>query len=220
VKLQQFAKQSGLRLIMTSSKRRPRGHRKATGESNSPPSGQVEAKDQAAGPKHSWLRLCLRRARWLAWNGLAFFGAIIGIWVAIWPHVYVYPSVDLDPNNPMFTTFVVRNEGYVKIRDVRFSCSVKYLTRPGGPLVVGLGDYTNRFSDPRQVSRVIAPGEEASELLPLSGMQHNQWDNADVAVRLEFRPWRWVPYRWEEKRRFEIRRKGDQWHWCPQPIHK
>jgi hypothetical protein len=205
---------------MTDSGQRRKENEKAAIKPSPVPPAQAGTKDEAVKPKCSRIRSCLRWARFLAWNGLAFLGTFISIWIAVWPHVYVSPSVDLDPNNPMFTPFVVRNEGYLAIRDVKFFCAIKYLTRPGGPTVIGLGEYENRFSDPKQVSRVIAPGEEASELLPLSGMKNNQWDNADVAVRLEFRPWRGLPFKWKEKHRFEIKRKGDRWHWCPQPINK
>jgi hypothetical protein len=155
------------------------------------------------------------------WDGLGLLGAITTIWIAVWLHVYVYPSEALDPNNPVFTPFIVRNDGYLAIRDVKFSCAIKYLTRTGGPTVIALGKYDNRFSDPKQVSRIITPGEEASEILPLSGMKHNLWENEDIAVRLEFRPWRWLPfYERQELHRFEVKRKGDHWHWFPQPINK
>jgi len=207
------------RLMMTNSKQRRKNKNAAIKRSPVPPASEG-TKDQGVKPRRSLVKSLLRKVRSFAWDGLAFLGAFCTIWIAVWPHVYVYPSIDLDPNNPMFTPFVVRNEGYLAIRDVKFSCAVKYLTRPGGPTVLALGEYENSFSDPKQVSRVIAPGEEASELLPLSGMKDNQWQNADIAVRLRFRPWRWLPYEWKELHRFEVKRKGDCWHWLPQPINK
>jgi len=123
----------------------------------------------------------------------------------------------------MFTFFVVRNEGYLTIRDVSFSCAIKYLkVADGGPLIVAAEDYENRFSDPRQVSGAIVPGEEASELLPLSGMQNNRFANADIAIRLEYKPGIWLPFRKrEELHRFVLKKgKDGQWHWLPQPIRK
>ena len=145
------------------------------------------------------------------------------IWIAVNPRVYVYPSVNLDPTNPVFTPFVVRNEGYLAIRDVKFECSLKHLKlASGGPDVIAEEDYNNRFSDPKQVSRVILPGEEASELLPLSNMENNQFENADIAVRLSFRPIRfWPSYKKEELHRFELKTAKDgQRYWFPQPINK
>ena len=121
----------------------------------------------------------------------------------------------------MFTPFIVRNEGYFAIRDVRFSCAVKYLESPGGTLIFGLGEYENRFGNPKQVSRIIDRGEEASELLPFSEMEHNEFRNADIAIRLEYRPFRlWPWYEREELHRFEVKRRGSYWYWFPQPINK
>lgn len=163
----------------------------------------------------------LRRAKRRSLERLGVVGTVVGLWIACWPHVYVYPSEDLDPNNPMFTPFVVRNEGYLTIRDVQFSCSGGYLDRKGGPSIYFLGKYENSFKDVKQVSRVIRPGEEASELLPLTRiMKDMPLENADVAVVLEFQPWKWIPYTRKEKHRFEVKRKGDRWHWCPQPVNK
>ena len=120
--------------------------------------------------------------------------------------------------------FVVRNEGYLAIRDVEFKCSIRYIKYPGlgGTQIIGSEDYENEFFDPKQVARVIAPGEEASSLLPLSGMKHNQFEKADIAVRLLFRPYKWWPFHvHEELHRFEIRTgKDGQQHWFPQPINK
>ncbi|HUT29326.1 MAG TPA: hypothetical protein VMX13_06010 [Sedimentisphaerales bacterium] len=120
--------------------------------------------------------------------------------------------------------FVVRNEGYLAIRDVKFECSIGDLTLPDGTQVKAEVPYDNRFFDPNQVARVIDPGEEWAELLPLSGMKNNRFEKADIAVTLLFRPFRFWPfslYVHKEKHRFETRQgKDGQWHWFPQPIKK
>ncbi len=147
------------------------------------------------------------------------------IFISINPRVYVYPSISLDPNNPAYTVFIVRNEGYLAISDVKFSSSLKHIKYASGvPYVIADKPYDNRFSDPKQVSRVIVPGEEASEILTFSGMENNQFENADIAVRLSFRPFRLWPfslYVKEELHRFELKTTRDgQRYWFPQPIHK
>ncbi len=160
------------------------------------------------------------------WKAFAALAMCATIWIAFNPHVYVYPTINLDPTNPVFTPFVVRNEGYLAIRDVKFACSIKYIKYPGprGTQIIGSEDYENKIYDPKQVSRVILPGEEASELLPLSGMKHNQFEKADIAVRLSFRPFRFWPfslYEREELHRFELKTgKNGHRHWFPQPINK
>ena len=83
-----------------------------------------------------------------------------------------------------------------------------------------LGDYSNRFSDPKHVASVIVPGEQYSVLLSLSGMKNNKIENADIAIVLTFKP-KWLPWRRETKHRFvSTQSKDGQWHWFPQPIDK
>ena len=154
-------------------------------------------------------------------NVLAIWGVVLSTWVVFNPRVFVHPSVALDPKNPAFTPFVVHNKSYLAIHDVKFSCSVKYFKLPGDITVIGLGDYTNRFSNPKHVANVIAPGEQYSELLPFTGMEHNTFENADIAIVLTFKPIKWLPWTRETLHRFVATQGKDrQWHWLPEPINK
>ncbi len=154
-------------------------------------------------------------------NVLAVWGVVLTTWVVFNPRVFVLSSgVALDPNNPAFSPFVVQNQGYLAIYDVNVSCSVKHLKLAGDIHVVGLGDYANRFSDPKQVASVIAPGEQYTILLPLTGMKHNKIENADIAIVLSFKP-QWLPWRRNTLHRFiSTQSKDGQWHWFQQPINK
>ena len=164
----------------------------------------------------------MRKIFLFVWNTYAALAVFATIWIAVHPRIFVYPSVSLDPVNPMFTMFVVRNEGYLAIRDVKFECSIDYLTRPDGTQVKAEVPYDNRFFDPNQVARVINRGEEWSALLPFSGMKNNRFEKADIAVKLSYRPYKWRPSCvHKELHRFETRQgKDGQWHWFPQPINK
>lgn len=152
---------------------------------------------------------------------LAVWGVVLSMWVVVNPRVFVRSSgVALDPNNPAFTPFVVQNLGYLAIYNVTVKCSIKYLRLPGDIHVVGLGDYANRFSDPKHVASVIAPGEEYTILLPLTGLEHNRIENADIAIVLSFKP-RWWPWQREILHRFVTTQSKDgQWYWFQQPINK
>lgn len=152
---------------------------------------------------------------------LSIWGICLTTWVVFVPRVFVYPGVSLDPNNPAFTTFTVQNQGNFNVYDVKVSNSVKYLKLPGDILVVGLGNYTNRFSDPKHVASVIAPWEQYSVPLALTGMEHNKIENADIAIVLTFKPSKWLSWQHETLHRFvSTQGKDKQWHWLPQPIKK
>ncbi len=149
-------------------------------------------------------------------------GVCVTIWIVVTPRVFVYTSVALDPANPVLTMFVVRNEGYLAIRDVKFESAIKYITLPDGTRAEAAVPFDNRFFDPNQVARVIDPGEEWSEKLPFSGKKNYWFKKADIAVKLSYRPYKWRPscVR-KELHRFETRQgKDGQWHWFPQPINK
>ena len=181
----------------------------------------AKAKDEGVKPKRSRIRSCLKWTVWLAWNGLALVAAIAGIYTVIWPHVYVSPSVRLDPNNPTFTCFTVHRQGYLPIRNVKLSGAMNRLQRPDGTLILAQVPFENDFAIPTQVSYEIASGEEASELLPFSQMGHNRFVRADIAVRLEYKlVWRPFHERKELHRFVLVRGKDGQWHWLPQPIKK
>ena len=161
-----------------------------------------------------------RRIFSLVLQALGIWGVLVTVWVAFTPRVFVYPRVSLDPNNPVYTLFAVRNEGYISVHDVKVECSAKYLKLAGDITVIGLGEYTNRFSDPKQVARVIAPGEEYSVALPLSGLEHNKIENADIAIVLSFQPIRWLWHRERLYRFVSTQGKDGQWHWVQQPINR
>lgn len=193
--------------------------KKATVKQHSSPSTPKPTKNGARSRRPRARMLLSIGKKILAVCGV--WGVVLTTWVVFNPRVFVHPAVALDPNNPTFTPFVVHNQGYLAIHYVKFSCSIKYLKFPGDILVVGLGNYTNRFSNPKHVASVIAPGEQYSELLPLTGMKHNKIENADIAIVLTFKPIKWLPWRCKTLHRFVATQgKNGQWYWLPQPINK
>ena len=192
--------------------------KKATVKPRSTPKTPKASKDDAQRPK----RRLVKKVLWPLWIVYGALAAFATLWIAVTPRVFVYPSVALDPANPVFTMFVVRNEGYLSIRDVKFESPIDSFTLPDGTQVKAEVPYNNRFFDPNQVARVIDPGEEWSALLPFSGKKNYWFEKADIAVRLSYRPYKWWPSRvHSEPHRFETRQgKDGQWHWFPRPINK
>lgn len=146
--------------------------------------------------------------------------SIWGGWVTLVPRVFVDSLVNLDPNNPANIPFVVQNNGYLSIHDVKFTCSMKSLTFPGGIRAIAQVPYDNCFSGPKQVSHMIAPGERSTEFLPFLYMEHNKIEESDIAIVLTFKPIKWLPWRCKTMHRFISYQENGQWHWSPQPIDK
>lgn len=191
-----------------SRKRKSRNKRKAR-----KPSRSKKKVEKTVPPKKSSTRKLVSITLGL----LAMIGTLLGIWTVLRPNVSVNPGVALDPNKPAFTTFTIHNQGYLPVYDVKLSCSVKYLEFPGNTHVIGLGDYSNRFSNPKHVADKISPDEQYSELLPLSSLEHNDFQNADIAIVLTFK---WLWRRTSLHRFIAVQGKDGQWHWLPRPIKK
>ena len=200
-----------------SRKRKPSKRKKTTGKWHDSPNTPNVIKINSTKSRGKLNKMVI----FIILNVLAVWGVVLTTWVVFNPRVFVLSTgVALDPNNPAFSPFVVQNQGYLAIYDVNVSCSVKHLKLPGDIHVVGLGDYSNRFSDPKQVASVIAPGEQYTILLPLTGMKHNKIENADIAIVLSFKP-QCLPCRRKTLHRFiSTQSKDGQWHWFQQPINK
>ena len=148
--------------------------------------------------------------------------AVIAIWLYVKPRVFVHTGVPITPSNPVNTPFVIRNDGHLAIRDVECSNSMKELVENDMDVtIIGLGDYSNRFSDPQQVARVIYPGKEYSIQLAFSKLKHHQFGKMDIAIVISFRPIKWLSWNKESLHRFVTRLGEDgQWYWQPMPINK
>lgn len=151
---------------------------------------------------------------------ISLVASIITILLVIKPRVTVQTGVALNPSNPVFTTFLIRNDGQLlAFHDVKVSNAiVKVEETEKNVQIIGPGDYSDSFSIKKQVARVIRPGEEYSIELPLSRLQHHQFGKMDIAIKVSFK---WLFRRKESVHRFETIRGDDgQWHWQPQPIEK
>ena len=153
---------------------------------------------------------------------VGLIGSIITIFsvIIIKPRVSVRTGVALNPINPVFTTFIIRNDGkHLAFHDVKVSNAiVKIEETEKNVQIIGPGDYSDSFSVKEQVARVIRPGEEYSIELPLSRLQHHQFGKMDIAIKVSFK---WLFRQKDSLHRFETKRGEDgQWHWQPQPVEK
>jgi len=152
---------------------------------------------------------------------IGLVGAGFGTWSIINPRISVRTGEPHDPNNPVLTPFVIRNDGHLAIRDVKCSNAMRELNEKGMDIqIIGLGHFSNRFSDLEQVADVIYPGEEFSTPLYFSNLKHHQFGKMDVAIVISFRPIKWLSWRKESSVRFITKGEDGQWHWQPMPFNK
>jgi hypothetical protein len=79
--------------------------------------------------------------------------ALVSIAFLLMPQITIEPSVNLDPQQPLATQFLITNRGKVPVYEVRFSCGI------GGPGGTHIG-ISSSTSSP---ILTLAPGESATK---------------------------------------------------------
>ncbi len=125
------------------------------------------------------------------WQGWKAFWALAGPLMALvsiifllTPQITIEPSVDLDPQQPLATQFLITNRGKVPIYDVRFSCGIG---RPGGS---NMGDLVVSSSTLSPIL-TLAPGESATRACAVGSQ-----DIATQVITVSAR-YRWPLIRYE-----------------------
>ena len=139
------------------------------------------------------------------------------------PRVSVRTGVALNPSNPVFTTFVIRNDGqHLAFHDVKVSNAiVKAEETEKNVQIIGPGDYSDTFTIKEQFAPVIYPEQEISIEIYFSKLKYNQFGNMAIVFKISFRPHKWWPRRHKMLRRFVSKKRTDgQWYWFPMPIKK
>ncbi len=202
-------------------KKKPAKKKKTTVKPRSAPTTGKRTKTDAPGSNRSGARRVFSIGGKVVLAVLAVWGVLVTTCVAVTPRVFVYPSVALDPANPVFTPFVVRNQGYLSIYDVKVSCAIKDIEFDTGMHFTGGPDYKSRLQGSRHVASVIRAGEDYAEFLPLTGLKLSPIKNGDIAIVVTFRPIKWLPCRRQRLHRFVVQAgKDGQRHWLPQPVDK
>ena len=152
---------------------------------------------------------------------LALLLALWGGYLTLKPSINVRLGDAYDSNNPVTIPFIIKNQGNLPIYNVESSSSMNIIKLSGNITVIAEVPFANSFSDPKQVAKIIAPGEEFTIVLPYSHMKNNKFEESDIAIRLKFNPVKWLPWPYETTHRFEsAKNKDGQWKWYPQPIDK
>jgi len=162
----------------------------------------------------------IKRKMLLLFKIITALSVFVTLWVVSNPRIFVYTSVPLDPNHPVFTPFVVRNDGHLAIYDVKISSAMEHLETESGITIIGLGHYENKFTSPEDVAKVIDPTEEITTEIAFSKLKYKEFTKMDVALIISFRA-KYHLWRTKRLRRFVTKKgKDGQWYWFPQPINK
>lgn len=56
---------------------------------------------------------------------ILFVITVLGFLFLVYPRISVYPGESLDPHNPLKTPFIIKNDGYLPVRDIKYSLFLK-----------------------------------------------------------------------------------------------
>lgn len=154
------------------------------------------------------------------------FGKIFMVTLTLWiGHVTLKPRIDVrpidayDPSNPATTSFIIKNQGYVSIYNVVPSTPMKEIKLSGDITIRAQVPFANDFSITEDVAKVIAPGKEHTINLFFRHMKNNRMKESDIAIKLTFERFKWLPWQSEKMYRFEsVENIDGQWKWHPKLI--
>ena len=100
---------------------------------------------ETAGSQKNTISIVLKNVLQLGSALAMILGILVGA-LSLLPKVHVSSSASLNPNNPFLTPFVIRNEGHLSIKDVRYYCTIYALRYPKNLIIKGEGKNT-RITD-------------------------------------------------------------------------
>ena len=134
---------------------------------------------------------------------VSFLIGVVGFLFAVWPRISVYPGESLDPNIPFATPFLIKNDGYLPIRDVHYSLTprdVKVVVSGGGiGTLKGKSDKVF-FIDPSAKEIPILESNRTTAIFA-PFLKNVTVRGADIYINLTYKPY-FVPYTFSEKHRF------------------
>jgi len=147
------------------------------------------------------------------WKMLGAAALLLGLWtaaLAVLPRVAVSPLIKLDPSNAFSAQFIVSNEGYVSLYDVKFGCTL-YFVRTSDDTV-----FDRVVTDQEELFKVVLePGDRTACTCFLPFVPGSTVKTADIGINVVYWSFLW-PWRREVQFRFVTMKSSDgRLEWVP-----
>lgn len=153
-------------------------------------------------------------------GSIATFGVIVG-YLTLLPRVVISPSQQLDPSNLLSTSFVISNDGYLPMMNVKTTCSPGQIQFANGTGIYQKGNtYTAEFDNRAAAYEEISLGEKATVPCDLYSnlIMTSPLVSADLSIITRFRIG-YTPFSSRTVRRFKTETGTDgHLYWSAQPI--
>jgi hypothetical protein len=147
-------------------------------------------------------------------------GLYIGILSAL-PRISVSPQSSLNPSDAFATRFVISNDGYLDLYEIKFACVLIEVDLVNGSKILTPGPYGDKlggFTTNSMAADVIEPTRKATIACPYPIPV--AITKGDIIVSVSYRP-EWLPFRRQTHVRFVTEKAADgNLNWFEQPMPK
>ena|GEM_PF-5605342 len=141
------------------------------------------------------------RKGWRGIVGMSVLLSILGFAFVAWPRLSVIPGEVFDKRNPLHTPFILRNDGYLPLSDIKFICFLRNATLSGSnkPFVENVG-----FSLANTRISRLGANESASITFDRIIGQVVDFASADIDVLVTYRPFL-MPFKTSDSQGFKTK---------------
>jgi hypothetical protein len=134
---------------------------------------------------------------------VSFLIGVVGFLFVVYPRISVHPGESLDPYNPFATPFLIKNDGYLPVRDVHYSITprnIKFIV-PGGEATL-MGESDNVFIESSVTAKIpLLKSNRSTTIFVPPPTEKMVVTSADILINLTYQSYL-VPYAFSEKHRF------------------
>jgi hypothetical protein len=158
------------------------------------------------------------------WGLIAGIGVITGLWMFFWPKVTVTSLSPLNPSEALSAPFIISNDGYLAIGEVRVACTINKIVTAQKVTYLPAEKKREaaRFVDLTEAAAIILPGEKYTVECPITRILNfnSPVDLADITVVVSYKM-KPIPITRKDFYRFQSKRNSKgEFVWVPQPVDK
>ncbi|MCD4720771.1 MAG: hypothetical protein K8S13_13080 [Desulfobacula sp.] len=125
--------------------------------------------------------------------------AVGGFLFAVWPRISLSPGISLDLHKPFETPFIIRNDGYLPLCDVKYSLIAERMELMDG------STFTDSGANMGNVIEKLDPNKSSALFVNrIFSMPPNNVKNARIYILVTYKPYL-VPFTFSERIRFKTK---------------
>ena len=128
---------------------------------------------------------------------ISFLIGLVGVLFVVYPRFSVSPGTALDMNNPFKTPFMVKNDGYLPMFNVKYALTAEKMELVGGATFTNCGGSTGNTIEKLSINK-----SSAFFIDRIFSMPPNLVKSAVIFISVTYRPFL-VPFTFTENVRFK-----------------